>query len=184
MALCLNTNAAYKDFQMLAQDPYFVDKTAIIEKINERIKRKNRFLCITKPRRFGKTSIMNMLGAYYGKAYPSEALFAGLQISESKSYLTHLNQYNLISFSMNDLPEEKNTYQDYIGQFGAELRNDMIEAYPELDGKEFSSLSKLLTATGDEFIFIIDEWDYIFSHDLYRENHGDFLEFIRDLLKG
>lgn len=35
----------------------------------------------------------------------------------------------------------------------------------------------------DEFIFIIDEWDYIFSHDLYSENQGDFLEFLRDLLK-
>ena len=35
----------------------------------------------------------------------------------------------------------------------------------------------------DEFIFIIDEWDYIFSHELYPEHHGDFLEFLRNLLK-
>ena len=52
MALCVNANTAYKDFQMLRHDRYFVDKTAIIEKVSERIKTKNRFLCITKPRRF------------------------------------------------------------------------------------------------------------------------------------
>ena len=40
-----------------------------------------------------------------------------------------------------------------------------------------------LAGAGDEFIFIIDEWDYIFSHDLYPEHQGDFLEFLRDLLK-
>ena len=72
MTLYLNTNVAYKDFQMLRNDKYFVDKSFIIEKVNERVKTKNRFLCITKPRRFGKTSVLNMLGAYYGKAYEDQ----------------------------------------------------------------------------------------------------------------
>lgn len=183
MALYLNTNTAYKDFQMLCNDKYFVDKSAIIEKVNERIKTKNRFLCVTKPRRFGKTSVLNMLGAYYGKAYPSGEMFAGLNISKSPDFSAHLNQYNLISFSMNELPGRGNTYQDYIGRFETNIRNDIKAAYPELADLESGSLSDLLTATGDEFIFIIDEWDYIFSHDIYRENHGDFLEFLRDLLK-
>lgn len=183
MALYLNTNAAYKDFQMLSSDKYFVDKSAIIEKVNERVKTKNRFLCVTKPRRFGKTSVLNMLGAYYGKAYPSKVLFDGLEISRSQSYEVYLNQYNIISFSLNELPGRGNTYQDYIGRFETNIRNDISEAYPELNNKEFASLSDLLTATGDEFIFIIDEWDYIFSHDIYQENQGDLLEFLRDLLK-
>lgn len=59
MAVYLNTNAAYKDFQMLSNDKYFVDKSAVIEKINERVNTKNRYLCITKPRRFGKTTVLN-----------------------------------------------------------------------------------------------------------------------------
>lgn len=183
MALHLNTNAAYKDFQMLSGDKYFVDKSDIIEKVNERVKTKNRFLCVTKPRRFGKTSVLNMLGAYYGKAYPSKTLFDGLKVSQSQSYETHLNQYNIIKFSLNELSGRGNTYQDYIGRFETNIRNDIREAYPELGEKEFDSLADLLTATGDEFIFIIDEWDYIFSHDIYRENQKDLLEFLRDLLK-
>lgn len=183
MALYLNTNAACKDFQMLSSGRYFVDKSAIIEKINERIKTKNRFLCITKPRRFGKTSILNMLGAYYGKAFSTKEIFDHLIISKSQSYASHLNQYNIISFSLNELSGQGSTYQDYIGRFTAILETDIREAYPVLAGRKFGSLSDMLFATGDEFVFIIDEWDYIFSHDLYQENQEDFLEFLRDLLK-
>lgn len=183
MTLYLNTNAAYKDFWMLRNDKYFVDKSGIIEKISERIKTKDRYLCITKPRRFGKTSVLNMLGAYYGKAFPSNELFDDLKISKSESYRQHLNKYHVIRFSMNELSGRGNAYQDYIGRFAGIISSDIRETYPELRDKEFDSLSDLLTATGDEFIFIIDEWDYIFSHDLYRENQGDFLEFLRGLLK-
>lgn len=183
MALYLNTAAPFKDFQMLKNDRYFVDKSGIIEKINERVKTKNRFLCITKPRRFGKTSILNMLGAYYGNAHPSKMLFDSLKISAGKSYEQHLNQYNIISFSMNELSGQGNTYQEYIGRFAANIRSDIYEAYPHLAEQKLCSLPDLLTATDDEFIFIIDEWDYIFSHELFPEHHGDFLEFLRNLLK-
>ena len=55
MAVYLNTDAAFKDFRMLRSDKYFVDKSGMIEKVNERLFTKNRYLCITKPRRFGKT---------------------------------------------------------------------------------------------------------------------------------
>lgn len=183
MQLYLNTNTAYKDFKMLCTDRYFVDKTAMIENVSARIHTKNRYLCITKPRRFGKTSVLNMLGAYYGKAYPSDNLFGNLDVGKSEGYKAHLNKYNVIEFSMNELPDGENTYQNYIRRFKMNIARDIREAYPELSGKEFGSLSDLLSATGDEFIFIIDEWDYIFSHELFRENQGDFLEFLRDLLK-
>lgn len=183
MTIYLNTNAAYKDFQMLRNDKFFVDKSSIIEKVSERIKTKNRYLCITKPRRFGKTSALNMLGAYYGKAYPSRDLFDGLEISKSENYALHLNKYNVIRFSLNELSGKGSTYQDYIGRFENVMGSDIRETYPELRDREFDNLPDLLTATGDEFIFIIDEWDYIFSHDLYKENQSDFLEFLRGLLK-
>lgn len=183
MSIYLNTNAAYKDFKMLRNDKYFVDKSDIIAKVSERINTKNRYLCITKPRRFGKTSVLNMLGAYYGKAYPSNELFDNLDIRKSEDYETHLNKYNIIKFSLNELPDAENTYSNYIGRFKTVLDRDIREAYPKLSDKEFDSLPDLLAATGDEFIFIIDEWDYIFSHELFKENQGDFLEFLRNLLK-
>ena len=183
MAISLNSKSAYKDFNMLVNDYYFVDKSGIIEKISTRINTKNRYVCITKPRRFGKTSVLNMLGAYYCRAYDSRALFDGLNISESETYTAHLNKYNVINLCLNNLSDKGNTYDDYINLVKNSISRDIREAYPELKDRDFDSISEMLTATNDEFIFIIDEWDYIFSHELYVEHHGDFLEFLRNLLK-
>ena len=41
----------------------------------------------------------------------------------------------------------------------------------------------MLESTGDQFIFVLDEWDYIFSKELFQENQDDFLEFLTFLLK-
>ena len=61
--------------------------------------------------------------------------------------------------------------------------NDIKEIYPHIDVKKYFSIGDILDATGEKFIFILDEWDYIFSHDLFKENQKDFLEFLRNLLK-
>lgn len=183
MAVCLNTESAKKMFQMMVYDEYFVDKSGMIEIVNARVNTMNRYLCITKPRRFGKTSVLNMLGAYYCKAYDTAALFDRLNVSKCKTYREHLNQYNVINLCLNRLPDHGNTYGDYIGMVRESIKHDIQEAYPELEKKEFGSIADMLAATGDQFVFMIDEWDYIFSHELYPEYYGDFLEFLRNLLK-
>ena len=183
MTTCLNTKSALILYQELLNSEYFVDKSAIIENISKRIRTNTKYVCITKPRRFGKTSILNMLGTYFGKAYNSKDIFDKLQISKSKNYRTYLNKYNIIHITLNDLPEDGNTYEHYISLIRESLIDDIKECYPQLKDTKFRKLSELLTATEDEFIFMIDEWDYIFSHELYPEHQGDFLEFLRDLLK-
>ena len=183
MAVCLNTASALILYKELVNGEYFVDKSDMIEKMNKRIRTNTKNVCITKPRRFGKTSILNMLGAYYGKAYGSKELFDNLKISKSDTYMSHLNKYNVISLNLNDLPDEGSTYEDYINLIRGSITDDIREAYPELKDKKFRRISDLLSATGEQFIFIIDEWDYIFSHGLFCEHHSDFLEFLRNLLK-
>ena len=183
MALYLNTDSSYEDFKMLVNGDYFVDKSGIIEKINKRINTKNRYLCITKPRRFGKKSVLNMLGSYYGAANDSKELFDGLEISRCAGYEEHLNKYHVIHMNLNSIPVNGSSYGDYLGRMNRLLTEDLKEAYPEWKEKEFQNVSDLLSVTGDKFIFIMDEWDYIFSHDLYPEHQGDFLEYLRDLLK-
>ncbi|MDE7415618.1 MAG: ATP-binding protein [Lachnospiraceae bacterium] len=183
MAVCLNTKSALILYIELVNSPYFIDKSALIENLNKRIRTNMKYVCITKPRRFGKTSVLNMLEAYYCKAYDTAALFDGLNISSSETYAVHLNQYNVIHLCLNRLSDKGSAYEDYIGLLRNAIRRDILEAYPELEKKNFDSIVDLLTATEDQFIFMIDEWDYIFSHELYPEHHGDFLEFLRNLLK-
>ena len=183
MAVCLNTKSALILYKELLNSEYFVDKSDIIAKISKRVRTNTKYVCITKPRRFGKTSILNMLGAYFCRAYDSKALFDRLKISKNDTYTAHLNKYNVINLCLNEIPLDRIRYEDYIAQFNRSIINDIKEAYPTLSNKEFEKASDALAATDDEFIFIIDEWDYIFSHELYAEHHSDFLEFMRNLLK-
>ena len=48
----------------------------MITYISKRIRTNTKYVCIPKPRRFGKTSVLNMLGAYDCKAYDVKALYA------------------------------------------------------------------------------------------------------------
>lgn len=67
MNFYLNTNDSYENFKELVGNIYFVDKSKILEILNERINTQQKYICITRSRRFGKTSVINMLGAYYTK---------------------------------------------------------------------------------------------------------------------
>jgi predicted AAA+ superfamily ATPase len=57
MAIYLNTNRPLENFKELCRKKYIVDKSLIIEKLNEFIDSSDKYICITRPRRFGKTSI-------------------------------------------------------------------------------------------------------------------------------
>ena len=84
MAIYLNTDAALENYKELRKSKYFIDKSKIIEKLNSCISTIDKYICITKPRRFGKSVAANMLTAYYSKGCDSEEMFSGLAISQKK----------------------------------------------------------------------------------------------------
>ncbi|WP_294404080.1 AAA family ATPase [uncultured Clostridium sp.] len=183
MAVYLNTNRPFENYKELTREEYFVDKSSMIEIINSRLSTKSKYICVTRPRRFGKSSVCDMLGAYYSKAADSKNIFDKLKISKSSAYEENLNKYNVIFISFNRLSDAGNTYEDYINRIKINIRNDIREAYPKIDVNKYLSISDLLESLNDKFIFIFDEWDYIFNNDLFYENQNDFLEFLRDILK-
>lgn len=183
VAIYLNTNKSLELFKTLYRSKYFVDKSSIIENLNERIETSDRYVCVTRPRRFGKSSVADMLGAYYSKAVDSRNIFDALKVSEVDTYEENLNKYNVISISFNKIPEQGEKYSDYINMIKDSLILDIQECYPSLKSKKYFTISDMLQDTGEKFIFIFDEWDYIFNNSLFTENQNDFLEFLRNLLK-
>ncbi len=67
MSIYLNTNKPLENYKRLFNTEYFVDKSMIIENTNKLINTANKYICITRPRRFGKSCVADMLGAYYSK---------------------------------------------------------------------------------------------------------------------
>ena len=183
MAIYLNTDTALRNFNELANSKYFIDKSNILRKLNTFISTPNKYICITKPRRFGKSSIINMLGAYYTKGYNSKDIFDKLNIRKENSYLENLNKYNVINISFSDIPSDELVYSNYINNIEGQIKKDILEIFKDKKIEQNQQLYKMLLETKEQFIFIIDEWDYIFSHNLFKENQQDFLEFLRNLLK-
>ncbi|MBU3106978.1 AAA family ATPase [Clostridium gasigenes] len=183
MAIYLNTNKPLENYRELFDEKYFVDKSKIITLLNDRISTKGKYVCITRPRRFGKSSVADMLGAYYSKGVDSKVMFDTLKISKANSYEKHLNKYNVINISFNTIPDKNKTYDDYIGLIQSGLVDDIKTMYPNLEIKKHFNISHMLSATNEKFIFIFDEWDYIFNNNLFIENQNEFLEFLRNMLK-
>ncbi|MGM9977535.1 MAG: AAA family ATPase [Clostridium sp.] len=183
MSIYLNTKNPLEKFKELFREKYFVDKSMIIEKMNEVLETASKYICITKPRRFGKSSVADMLGAYYSKAFDSKEIFDKLNISKSKSYKKNINKYNVINISFNETTIISKSYEKYISRIVSLLKEDILDAFPNVHIKDNYEIFDILSETNEKFIFIIDEWDYIFSHNLFEENQNDFLEFLRNLLK-
>ncbi|MBB6625511.1 AAA family ATPase [Clostridium gasigenes] len=183
VAIYLNTSKPLENYIELFDEKYFVDKSEMIALLNDRISTKGKYVCITRPRRFGKSSVAHMLGAYYSKSVDSKDIFDSLKISKACGYNDNLNKYNVINISFNDISEIGNSYEDYIKMIRETLKKDIVEKYPHINPNDYFNLSTMIRDTCDKFIFIFDEWDYIFNNNLFVENQNDFLEFLRNLLK-
>ena len=89
-------------FKMAVNSQIFVDKSMLIDVTNRYLNTMQRFICVSRPRRFGKSVAADMLAAYYDRSVDSFALFEHLEISSQKSYGIHLNQYDVIKLNMQE----------------------------------------------------------------------------------
>ena len=93
-------NPGTKGFEESLNSEIYVDKTMLLEHTNAKLNTKQKFLCVSRPRRFGKSMAMDMLSAYYNCGGDSSALFENLKIASAESYKEHLNQYHVIKINM------------------------------------------------------------------------------------
>ena len=89
-------NPDISTFARVVNSEIYVDKTGLIEYTNRSAKTLQSYICISRPRRFGKSIAANMLSAYYTCEYDSRELFSNLKIASSDSYEKHLNKYDVI----------------------------------------------------------------------------------------
>lgn len=189
MRMFLNSPAPFEAYKAAKTGKYFVDKSNLIEDLIPAFGTENRFYCITRPRRFGKSVMANMIGSFLGKAADAESLFHDLAIMQNPKYALHLNKYNILFIDFSRMPRDSNNYALYIDRIQNGINLDLKEAYPqaELDmsGAVWDNLLNVFQCTGDKFIFIIDEWDAIFHKSFITPAEQEkYLEFLKNLLKG
>lgn len=189
MGIYLNSESAYTLYKSETQKPYFVDKSRMIEELFPLIEEGANHICITRPRRFGKTVTANMISAFFSRAREAADIFDRLKISTSQNYSKYRNQYNVIHISLNDISRQCTTYEEYITRIEQRLVRDLKRAYPqaELDGEESAvdALMEIYTENSENrFIFVFDEWDFLFHQPFVTEKEKrEYLSYLRSLLK-
>ncbi len=203
MGVYLNSKSPYGMFREDYSLTYYVDKTDILSELVPLIELKNnigestgenlekglKYVAVTRPRRFGKTVMANMIASYFGKGADSHKEFDTLKAARQPWYKKHLNQHNVIYISFNETPSVCNSYEVYIKSFIKGLLIDLIKAYPEAeiekDDDPWYALKKIYEYCNQEkFIFILDEWDYIYHQRFATDADKDnFTKFLSNLLK-
>ena len=188
MGQFLNNKEPYDKFKTVMNGTYFVDKSEILEELIPALEQEQRFFCITRPRRFGKTVMANMIAAFFENT-GEESLFEHLHIAEYDGYKEQVGKHDVIYIDFSEMPRECQNYQEYIDRVQDGLVRDIAEAYPELaienNAAVWDILSLLFNHTGHKFIFVIDEWDAVFHSSFIKEkDKKDYLLFLKLLLKG
>ena len=179
-------NPGNTQFQETRNGQIYVDKSLLIEYTNKVIRTPSKNLCVSRPRRFGKSTDANMLVAHYSRECDSSSLFDDLKIAQSDSYKKHLNKHNVIHIDMQKCLSSTGYVCDLIDYLSKRIIKDLKIIYGDYCDEPLLTdvLNEIYAYTKETFIFVIDEWDCIFREYKYdKEAQKKYLDFLRLLLK-
>ena len=178
-------------FREAVNSAVYVDKSRLICYTNSVLNTRQKYLCVSRPRRFGKSTAADMLVAYYSQGCNSGALFSG-QMAETEDpvFREHLNRHHVIRLDVQEFLESGRDLETFISEIERAVIGELAEIFPECRGispdlRLKNALNKIFIQTGKGFVFILDEWDCVFrvareQQDIQKE----YLNFLRGLFKG
>ena len=186
MGIYLNPNN--QNFYEAVNKEIYVDKSLLIERVEYLRKKVNKYICVSRPRRFGKSTDANMLVAYYSKGCDSLDIFNDLKISQTELYQKHINKHNVIHLDIQKFLSVNDSIQEMIKDINESILFELIEEYGDIKFIRKDVLSRVLSQifayTNESFIFIIDEWDCIFrEYKEDKEAQEKYLDYLRLLFK-
>lgn len=173
-------------FEMSLRSEIYIDKSRLIEQTNRYIKTQQRYLCVSRPRRFGKSMALDMLAAYYDRMEDTQNIFDKLEICQSQSYDQHLNQYDVLRINMQEFLSASSNVDEMLKLLQARLIKELKERYTEIvegDNLVFA-MQDIYAKTKCPFVILIDEWDCLFrEYQQDQEAQKRYLDFLRLWLK-
>ena len=166
----------------------YIDKSGLLARLNQVLNTEQRFVCVSRPRRFGKTMAANMVCAYYDRTVEGAVEFDGLQIAQDHSFEPNRNRYDVIRLNMQEFLSSTRSVDELIERLQSFVCRELETAYPGttlLDRRNLpQTMSDIFAQTGAQFVVVIDEWDCVM-----RETSSDhagqrlYLDFLRAWLK-
>ena len=140
MGLYLNPNA--DAFMQNRNKKIYVDKSQIIYELNDLIDSDDNFVCLSRPRRFGKSMAGNMISAYYSKGCDTREVFSQMKLGQEPGFDKYLNRFNVIKLDLNELYQKSKTEDlgmDLISFMQKAVTDEFKEQYSDI---EFESNSE------------------------------------------
>ncbi|MCR4889426.1 MAG: ATP-binding protein [Ruminococcus sp.] len=176
------------DFQEALNSEIYVDKTGLIKHTNSKIRTSNKYICVSRPRRFGKSMAGDMLVAYYSRGCDSKKMFSKYKIASDADFEKHLNKYNVIHVNMLDFIKRRSSVAESLDYLSKRLIHELKKENGDVDCFDWDDLMSVLADIFNEkkvpFIFVIDEWDCVFRE--YKNDttgQAEYLDFLRLILK-
>jgi hypothetical protein len=159
-------NPDNEPFMKTIRSGKYVDKTMLIDFTNSVLNTENEYICVSRPRRFGKSIAAKMLCAYYSKGCQSDEIFDDLEIAKTEKYRAELNNSNVIFMDIQWLRSvalDEGRLESSVAYIQKSVIKELKTTYPEIVQDESLSLANILKdinqSTGEQFIVIIDEWE-------------------------
>ncbi len=180
-------NPGNENFRSILSADIYVDKSMMISVTNAFIDKGNKYICVSRPRRFGKTIAGNMLCAYYSKGCDSADIFGNLKISNAPGYEEKRNRYNVIKIDINSEYQNSRKKEALIERLTDDINQELLEAFPEarvnIEDSIAQNILKIHKATSETFILIIDEYDILVREKVERDLFDLYLSFLNGLFK-
>ena len=169
------------------RDEIYVDKSALIEELNKVYGKSRKYVCVSRPRRFGKTMAANMVCAYYDRTVADE-VFDGLAIAQAEDFSRYRRKCDVLRINMQEFLSRAQDVAGLLSRLRRIVLRDLLRAYPDVDYFDREDLVECMQDVYQEtqrpFVIVIDEWDCIFReypHDTAAQRK--YLDFLRDWLK-
>ena len=185
MGIYVNPSEAL--LKMAVHSRVYVDKSMILHELNQVLNTEDRFVCVARPRRFGKSMAGNMIAAYYGKKANSRPILEKLKIAQTSDFETYLNAFNVIHIDVNGIYSNSSRNEDIVPLFTAKVRRELKLEFPDCDLNDSDSLpdciEKVFSVTGEQFVLILDEYDVLVREQVKASIFASYLAFLNGMFK-
>ena len=177
-----------KKFYEITHSDIYVDKTELLTYTNSVLQTLQKYICISRPRRFGKSITASMIAAYYSRGCDAKELFSPYKIARNLDFDTYRNKYNTLFLNMQEFLSMSGTMEEMLEMLKNYLAADFEETYPEVRFRDEKNLIQVMkdvfSYTRCPFVILIDEWDCLFrEYKQDKDAQKKYLDFLRAWLK-
>ena len=180
-------NPGNENFKRIASSKLYVDKTQLIAIMNTLVQTADNYVCVSRPRRFGKTTANNMLAAYYSKGCDSRSLFAPFKIAQASSFVERLNKFNVLKIDVNSEYRNAPSKDKLISSLSSAIRKEFRSQFPTVGFEDEDSVAtciiKANAVSNEQFVILLDEYDVLVREQVPEKLQLHYLDFLNGLFK-